>query len=95
MPESSLQDEEIRNLICRTANEVLQKHGHFVCEIFEGFDHAGEEALFIDICYTQDAVPVPADDTLILRTRLRSALLETGEARFPFIGYRLEQEAAA
>jgi len=80
----------LNDFIIENVDKKLKQYGQFVCNIFEGENSHGDASLYIEICYKDEAVRVPAAVTLALRTLLRDELLAKNENRFPYLKYLFE-----
>jgi hypothetical protein len=91
MTQDTEEDSSVPETICRIVNEKIAEYGQFVCDLSVGLNSDGEESIFIEICYIDTAIPVPADVTINLRTTLRDELWNIGEKRFPYLSYLIGQ----
>jgi hypothetical protein len=77
--------DELRNTITNVLGEVLSGIGFDEAGVFEDVDHDGDDILRIEIHYRKVGDSVDPTPTFLATTKLRRALAEIGEFRFPHL----------
>lgn len=75
----------IRNAVEEVASRNLGAGSFERIGIREDVDHAGEDALFVDIAMKAASTRLPPEQSVKLRVDLSTKLLSIGEARFPYL----------
>lgn len=77
--------ENARAVVNEILRERLARYGFREAEVTLGYDHDGDEALFIDAHYDLKNEPLPPRIFYGLTGVIRNALQEQGEPRFPHL----------
>lgn len=84
--------EQTRALIERIVRENMAPFGLRRVSVEPGEDHDGDPAIFVEAEYALTDEPIDTAVVVTLTTKLRDALWDIGETRFPHIQHRFAEK---
>ncbi|QGM98031.1 hypothetical protein [Methylocystis parvus] len=85
----------IRTAIEGVASRNLGKESFERVSIREDVDHAGDDALFVDIAMKPANGRLSSEDSVKMRVEVSNALLSIGETRFPYLTFSYPDDIPA
>lgn len=76
---------DVKSTVDRVLREQLAEIGYEHADVVEDVDHDGDDILRIEITYKKVGERVDPAPTFSVTTKLRKALAEVGEYRFPHL----------
>lgn len=82
---------QVTDIVNRVLDERVGAFGFSEANVKGGYDHDGDEALFIDARYDHTEQEIDAGAFYGLTGAVREALAAAGEHRFPYIRHHFDE----